>query len=166
METLGPNQEIERQLSEYKKSEIVDLIYSEESDSPIDLKSELSRLSREKDLESAALEKLLESSDRHTSNPRVQKQISNFESRIEEIQADRQMYDMFQELNLYHIEGELKLEDRRIEDLLESYRSYKAFFSSIDPTVDTPVIKDIEAIVSVYNQKIIELLEKTGVEQK
>ncbi|MEX0598732.1 MAG: hypothetical protein WD512_19770, partial [Candidatus Paceibacterota bacterium] len=166
METLGTNQEIERPLSEYKKSEVVDLIYSEERDSPIDLKSELSRLSREKDLESAALEKLLESSDRHTSNPRIQKQISNFESKIEEIQADRQMYDMFQELNLYHIEGVLKLEDRPIEDLLESYRSYKTFFSSIDSTVDTPVIKDIETIVSVYTQKIIELLEKTGVEQK
>jgi hypothetical protein len=166
METLSSNQEIDRQLSEYKKSEIVDLIYSEESERTIDLKSELSRLSKEKDLESAALEKLLGSSDRHTYNPRIQKQISNFEARIEEIQADRQMYDALKEVNLYHIEGDLQLEDRPIEHLLESYRYYKVFLSSIDTTVDTPVIKDIEIILSIYSQKIIELLEKTGVDQK
>lgn len=71
METLVQNQEVEKPLSEYREAEIIDLIYSEESGDSIDLPTELGKLSRAKELETLAIEKIINSSEKNTSNPRV-----------------------------------------------------------------------------------------------
>lgn len=69
METLNQNPEVEKPLSEYREAEIIDLIYSEESGDSIDLPTELGKLSRVKELETLAIEKIINSSEKKYFKP-------------------------------------------------------------------------------------------------
>ncbi|MGA1049053.1 MAG: hypothetical protein ACO3UU_13680, partial [Minisyncoccia bacterium] len=133
METLIPTQEQIKPLSEYRYTEIIDSIYNK-PDENIDnnLDQELNTLLFQKKKEADSLQTLIASSEKQSSNPRVQRQINTFKQNLEGIQASKKVYEACKELNLYHLEETLELENDSVEFLLERYRTYQTLLNSLD----------------------------------
>ena len=93
METLRPTQEQERPISEYSFREILDEIYTSNSEGGgRDLTQDLDNLSFQKEKESETLQQLITSSEKQSSNPRIQKQVHNLKQKLEEIQSSQEVY--------------------------------------------------------------------------
>ena len=167
METLIPTQEQIKPLSEYRYTEIIDSIYNK-PDENIDnnLDQELNTLLFQKKKEADSLQTLITSSEKQSSNPRVQKQINAFKQKLEEIQLSKKLYEACKELNSYHREGALELENNPVELLLERYRTYQTLLNSLDESESSLAKPDIEAIMDIYYTKILEIIAETEVDKK
>ena len=167
METLIPTQEQIKPLSEYRYTEIIDSIYNK-PDENIDnnLDQELNTLLFQKKKEADSLQTLIASSEKQSSNPRVQKQINTFKQNLEGIQASKKVYEACKELNLYHLEETLELENDSVEFLLERYRTYQTLLNSLDESESDSSKIDIEAIMELYYDKILETINETKLDKK
>ena len=159
--------EKERKLSEYSFREILDEIYdSNDEGGGRDLTQDLKNLSLQKEKESETLQKLITSSEKQSSNHRVQKQIHTFKQKLEEIQSSQEVYLACKELNSYHLEGNLELESDSVEFLLERYRAYQVLLNSLGESESSLAKTDIEAIMDIYYTKILEIIAETEVDKK
>lgn len=159
--------EKERKLSEYSFREILDKIYTSNDEGGCrDLTQDLKNLSLQKEKESETLKKLITSSEKQSSNHRVQKQIHTFKQKLEEIQSSQEVYLACKELNSYHLEGNLELESDSVEFLLERYRAYQVLLNSLGESESSLAKTDIEAIMDIYYTKILEIIAETEVDKK
>jgi|GEM_PF-1357764 hypothetical protein len=167
-EFYRPSQEAqEKQLSECSFREILDEIYtSNDEGGGRDLTQDLDNLSFQKEKESETLQQLITSSEKQSSNPRVQRQIHNLKQKLEEIQSSQKVYKACKELNSYHLEGSLELEGDSVEFLLERYRTYQVLLDSLDESESSLTKTDIEAIMNIYYKEILETIDETGVDKK
>jgi hypothetical protein len=157
----------EKQLSECSFREILDEIYtSNDEGGGRDLTQDLDNLSFQKEKESETLQQLITSSEKQSSNPRVQRQIHNLKQKLEEIQSSQKVYKACKELNSYHLEGSLELEGDSVEFLLERYRTYQVLLDSLDESESSLTKTDIEAIMNIYYKEILETIDETGVDKK
>ena len=167
METLNSKQEYEKDFSDYSFAEILDTIYDSNDENAIkDLNQELDNLSLLKENESKTLQQLITSSEKQSSNPRVQRQIHKLKQKLEEIQSSQKLYKACKELNSYHLEGSLELEGDSVEFLLERYRTYQVLLDSLDESESSLTKTDIEAIMNIYYKEILETIDETGVDKK
>jgi hypothetical protein len=167
METLRPTQEQEKPFSEYSLTEIIDEIYTSNAEGGGgDLRQDLDNISFQKERESKILQQLITSSERQSSNTRLQRQVHNLKQKLEEIQSSQKAYEACQELNSYHLEGSLELEGDSVEFLLERYRTYQTLLNSLDESESSLAKTDIEAIMDIYYTKILEIIAETGVDKK
>jgi hypothetical protein len=164
METLIQKEEQIKPFSEYTNLEIIDSIYKPHDDNNLD--QELNTLIFQKEKEAEALEKLINSSEKQVSNPRLKKQIHNFNQKLEETKLLKQRYAVYRELNLYHLEGGLDLESNSVEFLVERYRLYQTILQSLYELNYNPAGVDILAVMEVYHDKIIEIITETRVDKK
>lgn len=167
METLIQKEEQIKPLSEYRYPEIIDFIYeTSDENSENNLDQELKTLLFQKEKEANALQTLINSSEKQSSNPRIKKQIQIFKNKLEDIQSSHYIYEACKELNLYHLEGSLELENTSLEVLLERYRAYETILQSLDESDYNPTRVDIESIMKNYYTKILEVINDTGVDKK
>lgn len=167
MEKLESKQEKERSLFEYSFREILDEIYtSNDEGGGRDLTQDLDNLSLQKEKESESLQKLIISSEKQSSNPRIQRQVHSLKLKLEEIQSSQEVYKACKELNSYHLEGSLELEGDSVEFLLERYRTYQTLLNSLDESKSSLAKTDIEAIMNVYYAKILEIINETRLDKK
>lgn len=167
METLIQKEEQIKPLSEYKYSEIINSIYeSTDENNENNLDQELKTLLFQKDKEVNALQTLINSSEKQSSNSRIKKQVQVFKNKLEEIKSSHYVYEVCKELNLYHLEGSLELENTSFEVLLERYRAYQTVLQSLKESEDTLAKADIEAIMDIYYTKILEIIAETEVDKK
>ncbi|MEY2986440.1 MAG: hypothetical protein RJB24_669, partial [Candidatus Parcubacteria bacterium] len=122
--------------------------------------------SLQKEKESETLQQLIISSEKQSSNPRIQKQVHTLKQKLEEIQSSQEVYVTCKELNSYHLEGSLELESDSVEFLLERYRTYQVLLDSLDESESSLAKTDIEAIMDIYYTKILEIIAETGVDKK
>ncbi len=165
METLRPIQE--KLFSEYSLTEIIDEIYTSTAEGRGgDLRQDLDNISFQKEKESEALQQLITSSEKQSSNPRLQRQVHVLKQKLEEIQSSKKLYDVCKELNSYHLETSLELEDDSVEFLLERYRTYQTLLNSLDESESSLARTDIKAIIDIYYTKILEIIAETGIDKK
>lgn len=103
---------------------------------------------------------------KNTSNPRFKQHLNNLEHKLEETKQTKKIYDVCREIHTYHLEDTVDLESASIDDLIEKYRVYQTLLGHITSSESQFAIEDIEVIMSIYSEKIIELLEETKVDQK
>ena len=167
METLRPKQELEKTLADYNSVEILDAIYDDTRNNKIlNIGSELETLSFQKEKEAETLDKLIQSSEKQASNPRIQRQIHTFKQKLEEIQTSKNLYEAYSELNSYHLEGGFEIESDSLEFLIERYRTYQTILQFLDESDYNPARVDIESIIRDYYTKILEVINDTGVDKK
>jgi len=167
MERLNPTQEKERPISEYSFREILDEIYtSNDEGGGRDLTKDLDNLSLQIEKESKPLQKVITSSEKQSSNSRVQKQIHNLKQKLEELQSSQKVYKACKELNLYNLGETLELENDSVEFLLERYRVYQTLLDSLDESESSLAKTDITAIMDIYYTKILEIIAETEVDKK
>lgn len=167
METLRPTQEQEKPFSEYSLTEIIDGIYTSNAEGEDgDLRQDLDNISFQKEKESETLQQLITSSEKQSSNTRLQRQIHTLKQKLEEIQSSQKVYEACKELNSYHLEGSLELEGDSVEFLLERYRTYQTLLNSLDESESSLAKTDIKAIIDIYYTKILEIITETGIDKK